>query len=470
MRIVFALFAAAVGCHKEPEVEPLTVDELRDPASCVECHPTHHEQWSGSMHAYASEDPVFRAMNAQGQRETDGALGDFCVKCHAPAAVALGLTTDGLNLDDVPEAQRGVTCWFCHQVDALGADAHNNPLEVADDDQFRGPIADPVETPAHRSVYAPTHDRDDLQSSALCGSCHDIVTPLGGHIERTYAEWQASLFAKPVFGLTCAGCHLPGSDGLAAEADGVKLRRIHDHAMPGVDLALTEFPGRDAQQALVQELLDDTVNAYLCVSTPAETTLAVVTLENVAAGHLFPSGAAADRRMWVELVAYQGGTVIDQSGVIPLGEDVSAVTDDEDPDLWRLWSTLIDPLGEPTHKFWEAQDLDVGELLVVQTTLDPSDPAYVSTHRTRNYLVRGGVPDRITVAVHLEPIGREILDGLVDSGDLDPAVRDAMPRFTLGPTVLEWTPAVPVNAGSLACVPKPPPATGGSTTSTGSTP
>ena len=49
------------------------------------------------MHAYASDDPVFRAMNQRAQRETSGALGDFCVKCHAPMAVQKALTTDGLE-------------------------------------------------------------------------------------------------------------------------------------------------------------------------------------------------------------------------------------------------------------------------------------------------------------------------------------------------------------------------------------
>ena len=29
-------------------------------------------------------------MNKRGQRETNGALGTFCLKCHAPMAVALG--------------------------------------------------------------------------------------------------------------------------------------------------------------------------------------------------------------------------------------------------------------------------------------------------------------------------------------------------------------------------------------------
>ena len=53
------------------------------------------------MHAYASDDPVFRAMNERGQRETDGGLGSFCIQCHAPIAVHEGATSNGLNLDQV---------------------------------------------------------------------------------------------------------------------------------------------------------------------------------------------------------------------------------------------------------------------------------------------------------------------------------------------------------------------------------
>src|SRR5205085_9814425 len=86
-----AAFAAA-GCGGEGGT--LSAAELRDPAACQGCHPSQFAEWAGSMHAYASEDPVFLAMNQRGQRETNGALGDFCVRCHAPQVVRAGLTTD----------------------------------------------------------------------------------------------------------------------------------------------------------------------------------------------------------------------------------------------------------------------------------------------------------------------------------------------------------------------------------------
>ena len=85
------------ACTAETESEPVYLDKaaMMDPATCGECHQTHLTQWSGSMHAYASKDPVFLAMNARGQRETNGELGSFCVQCHAPMALRTGATTDG---------------------------------------------------------------------------------------------------------------------------------------------------------------------------------------------------------------------------------------------------------------------------------------------------------------------------------------------------------------------------------------
>jgi hypothetical protein len=320
---------------------------------------------------------------------------------------------------------------------------------------MRGPFADAVESAAHPSAYSSLHDRDELESSDLCGSCHDIVTPLGAHIERTYLEWQQSLFATPFVSVNCGGCHMTGRDGLAAEAEGVKLRRVHDHAMPGVDVALTEFPEADDQRAAVQELLDDSVNAFLCVQPPdGSTTLAVVTLENVGAGHRFPSGATADRRVWVDIRAYEGDQLIWASGDAADGQPL---VDLDDPDLWGMYSTLLDSDGQPTHRFWEAADIESDALLPVQATLDPYDPAFIQTHVSHNYIVRNGTPDRITAEVRVRPVPLDLVQELVTTGHLDAAIADAVPTFTLTPTILEWTPAVGVNSGSLGCVPEPPP-------------
>ena len=105
------------------------------------------------MHAYAAEDPVFRAMNKRGQRETNGELGDFCVQCHAPLAVAMGLTEDGLNLDDVPSICRGSPATSATTSRTSPA-THNNPLTLAMDDTMRGALK------AKEAVENDVHDSD----------------------------------------------------------------------------------------------------------------------------------------------------------------------------------------------------------------------------------------------------------------------------------------------------------------------
>src|SRR5262249_20346151 len=154
----------------------------------------------------------FLAMNARGQRETGGRLGSFCIQCHAPMALRSGESEDGLNLKEMPAALRGVTCYFCHSVVKVEG-THNAPLVLADDRVVRAGIRDPASTPAHKAAYSPLLDREQPDSSTLCGSCHDIVAPEGAHIERTYAEWQNTLFVRSSNQLSCGGCHMEGRNG-----------------------------------------------------------------------------------------------------------------------------------------------------------------------------------------------------------------------------------------------------------------
>jgi hypothetical protein len=359
-------------------------------------------------------------------------------------AVQTGATKDGLNLAGVPAKLRGVTCFFCHSVDAVKG-THDNPLTLASDGVMRGGIADPVPSGAHEAAYSPLLDRSKMESSSLCGSCHDIVAPLGAHIERTYAEWQGTLFSHADSRLTCSECHMEGRTGLAAEAPGVKLRKIHGHGFPGVDVALTDFPETKAQAAAIQQSLDTTLQAALCVKgadSPGATIQVV--LDNVGAGHLWPSGVAHDRRAWVELQAFAKGQVIYQSGVVTDGTSVTKLAD---PDLWLMRECMFDKQGKSVDMFWEAASTETSQL-PGPTTNVPTDPDYYLTHVFRTFPRPTSIPsslptppDRITMRVRLIPVGLDVLDDLVASGDLDPAVKARMPVFTLAATNLEWTAA-----------------------------
>jgi nitrate/TMAO reductase-like tetraheme cytochrome c subunit len=431
----------AAGCASDPSNEPqaLSREQLMDPETCADCHAEQYREWSGSMHAYASDDPVFLAMNARGQREAG--IGDFCVNCHAPMAVREGATTDGSNLAELPRSLQGVTCYFCHTAEAVEG-THNNPIRLARDELMRGSIADPVAIRAHGTRYSPLLDRDRLESSELCGSCHDVHNQHGTRLERTYEEWRESVFSSETTGTTCGQCHMPQSREPKAIASGqeLPLRRTHHHGFFGVDLALTDFPEREAQERGVQEALDSSLQRALCVKSSGDAATVLVILDNVAAGHSFPSGAAQDRRLWVELSAYAGDRIIYRSGHVPQGESVTRL---DDPDLWLIRDCMFDAEQKPVHMFWEARSV-TSNLLPAPVTLDPADPRYYRRHVVRSFPSSSrerlpGQPDRVTLDIWLQPIGLDVLDEVVESGDLDESIRDAMPTLRVGPRV-EWTP------------------------------
>ena len=114
------------------------------------------------------------------------------------------------------------------------------------------------------------------------------------------------------------------STGTASTTSTVS-RSLHGHDFPAVDLPLTDFPGADpamSKQA-AQALLDTTVQSTICVDDAARKIL--LALDNVAAGHSWPTGASQDRRVWVDITAYSGNDVIYHSGVAA-GETVKEAT------------------------------------------------------------------------------------------------------------------------------------------------
>ncbi len=431
-RTLWAMTVVVAGCGDS--VEQLTYEQALDPEQCQTCHPEHYKQWSGSMHAFAGDDPLFLAMNARGQRETNGELGDFCVQCHAPLALRNGLTTDGTNLDEVPKHMRGVTCAFCHLTEAVEG-THNNPLRLATEVIMRGAF-EAADGAAHASMVSPLHDRSNPESSNLCGSCHDIVLPNGIHLEQTFSEWKESLFSHntPAELQTCGRCHMPGYDGVAADVPGVPLRRITDHKMVGVDVATIDWPEKDAQRAAIQQMLDTTVVAQMCIARVPGGTQVTIDLENLAAGHNFPSGATIDRRVWVELRATLGATEIYSVGNIPEG---TAVATSSAADLWTFYDRAYKDDDEVAHMFWDVARVDKN-LMPAPTAISPADPDWRDPHVVRDFRF-DGVADRIEMNVHIRPVGLDVIDDLIASGDLDPSYRDVQPTFTLSAANVVWT-------------------------------
>jgi hypothetical protein len=445
--LVLALLAA---CGEEY----LPVEELMKPETCQTCHPNHYTEWSGSMHAYASDDPVFQAMNKLGQEETGGELGGFCVQCHAPLALQLGLTTDGTNLADVPQWAKGIGCYTCHNVKEV-AGTHNNPLVLAMDQTMRGGIKDAVESPAHKTAFSPLVDAESQESSAMCGSCHDIVTPGNVHLERTFAEWQTTIFARPDprLHLSCASCHMIVSTDVIAEGPGldVPLRPLgrREHTFAGIDVALTPWPETEAQLAAINRDLKGVLLPRLCVQ-PADGGAIDYRLDNVGAGHMFPSGATADRRAWAEVIAYdENDQVIFSSGVMPPAEpytDPEELTSDSN--LWVLGTPSYDASGAPTELFWRVATIDhPGTLLKPATTTDPADPDFYHSVEKR-YPIPGllGQVRRVTARTLIRPVPYALIEDLMASGHLTTDLRPQIPTHVIEGSVLEW------RTGAESCV------------------
>jgi hypothetical protein len=439
-----ALVTAPLACSSSSSAPPdyLTLPTMLDPQTCQSCHVNHYEQWASSMHAYASDDPVFRAMNARGQRETNGQLGNFCVKCHAPMALAQNATTDGTNLDSVPQELHGVTCFFCHTIDAVTG-SHNAAVSLSGTLVMRGEYDNPVTNTAHASTYDALHDRTQSESAGLCGGCHDIVSPAGAHIERTFAEWQASVYATSQ-GDTCTQCHMNKSatTGPIAQVAGANLpnRYTTAHDFPAVDVALTSgFPDVTSETAAVVQSLQATLQVALCVTTAGAVRILV---DNVSAGHQWPSGAVQDRRAWAEVIASANGKTFYQSGVVPAGTPVTAV--ENDPDLWLLRDCMFDSTGAQVDMFWQAATTQ-GNELPAPVTFDPTSPNFYKTHIYQTFprdptAVLSQMPDQVTMRIRLQTIGLDVLDDLVSTGDLDAGVAAAVPTFDVVPLVT-WTPA-----------------------------
>jgi len=446
MRLCSSLLLGCLGCSA-PAAEPssYSIEQLMDPKTCAKCHARQYQEWSGSMHAYASVDPLFVALNQRGQDEAK--VGNFCASCHAPLAVRTGATHDGTNLASLPSQLQGVTCYVCHNINQI-TNTHNNSTRLANDNIMRGSLSDALPNEAHQSAYSPLHDRTQLESSKLCGSCHDVVNGHAVAIERSFAEWQQSAFATSS-GSTCGQCHMPKSaeSGPIAEVPGVPARERHSHRFPGVDLALTPFPEAEAQRLAVQSLLDTTLQTALCVRGSGTNANLVVVVDNVASGHKWPSGAAQDRRAWFEVAAFAKDRELYRSGSVAAGSDPDPT---QDPDLWLVSDCMLDRAGNSVSKMWAATSVD-SNLLPVQLTFDKGSPLFYQTHVMRSFpkdplASLPSFPERATLDVHLQPFPLTLFDELFDNPErlgLDAegvaALREKILPLNVGEQLV-WTP------------------------------
>jgi hypothetical protein len=216
------------------------------------------------------------------------------------------------------------------------------------------------------------------------------------------------------------------------------------HSFLAVDQPTTPtLPAPPASETSLQQFLDTTVSTALCVVQQDGNGAIRVIVDNIAAGHSVTSGSAQDRRLWAEVIAYQAGQVIYQSGVVPAGAPVTSLT--SDPDLWLVRDCMFDDAGAQVNMFWQAASVE-SNLIPYPTTSVATDPAYYRTHVIQYYprnqtATLPAAPDKVTLRLLLQPIGLDVLQDLESSGDLDAGVAGQIPTLVFPEPILTWTAA-----------------------------
>ncbi len=339
------------------------------PEVCGECHVEHYADWAGSMHAYATQDPIFEGMLKKGIEETEGKLDQFCIQCHAPVASKLGDTPVTQLADDThvmpldrqkTTVHQGVVCTTCHATTSVESTV-NADFSLTDSVTLYGPTGNAAAVTAHAEAgLGEVKQSSLLTRSLMCGSCHNVVNPKGALLENTFSEWYAGPFntGNPDTDRSCQDCHMPQVQG---EIVSGKVAAMHRHTFVGVDIALIDdFPDKVRQRRLVEELLQSA--AELTITRVGRQGADIrVDVKNINNGHALPSGSTADRQVWVHLQVYdQDDNLIFESGMMDANGDLMdrvdghSLTPGGDPDLLMFGSLLFNEHGEHVTFPWQA--------------------------------------------------------------------------------------------------------------------
>lgn len=344
------------GCRKDnPLVSQTgrpqyTITQFDSSQGCAICHPDQYNEWSGSMHRYASNDPVWRLANNGLQTSTNGRLKSWCFQCHAPIAFLTGTAPQTFQFSDLPPIVReGVNCDFCHILRGPFATTDQNiDYHIVPGRTKYGTIRDPVPNSSHENGYDPAYSRSDV-----CRPCHDLIIN-GVPTEVTFMEWQNSPWGA--MSVECQDCHMPTYTGRAAVSGPVR-NNLHRHDFIGVDVAVTDFPNKPQQRAAVDSLLKN--SATVTVDVPATVNVGdslriAVTVYNDKTGHNLPTSVFFFRQMWVEVFVWTGSDTLYRSGHLDANGDLkdanSALEPNADRDL-VLFGGVLYKHGVETNVF-----------------------------------------------------------------------------------------------------------------------
>lgn len=352
-----------------PGTQPLDITQvIASPATCVACHGDYadyspYDTWGGSMMSFAAIDPLFLALNAISNKDLEGVVevGDYCLRCHTPAAWLEGRSepVDGSNLTE-EDLEIGVSCDFCHRmVDPLTDEGR----ELSRPDTTVHANAQYVVTPVYerRGPYDDANAPHDTRysefftKSEICGTCHDIYNPvydLETPLETTYSEWKYSAFAEE--GIECQDCHMPKVKGYAAYAGNLKLRDdVYKHEMVGGSAWMPDVliwmydiePDRVEALKRTKRLAVEMLQNASEIELSDDGDVLKVKVTNLA-GHKLPTGYPEGRRMWLNIRFYDSsGGLLSESGAYD--ESTGELSHDDELKVYEAKPGMKDVEGYP---------------------------------------------------------------------------------------------------------------------------
>ncbi len=218
---------------EDPHFEVFSKSSFPSATECASCHQQIFDEWAGSSHAYASVSPMFQVFEDKINKLSQGTIGYFCMRCHAPVATTMGLRRDQAIWDGPRVFREGVTCVACHRVKSnyvksngerriepgdiyepvFGAgDGMGVELALKYKQYFKVKDSAADKTPG-QAMHRRSIQFEELKKSTFCVSCHQVAVQPGVKLEVVWDQYRASPAYRQ--GVTCQDCHMgkvPGVD------------------------------------------------------------------------------------------------------------------------------------------------------------------------------------------------------------------------------------------------------------------
>jgi hypothetical protein len=325
-----------------------------EPEVCAGCHPDKYEEWSGSVHALAFQDPIYQGELNKGFKAVGHEVTKQCEGCHSPA----GVVTDEIKGPGFKGLGRvalaGVSCDICHSISGVthgqtptrepengsfilspGEDTPDGPKLVK-----RGPFPPPEGCGGgfHECRESSLHLQADL-----CAGCHQVYHyEYHFPLEATYLEWKRGPYAQR--NIHCQDCHMVETEVFRRTADTFRkpVREEYRHYFSGANYLLYHLAGAAAKRAGDEQLaaslakkeqmaIDKLKSAAALELAPVYHDGALaevrVRVKNVRAGHNLPTSLTNVREMWLEVTAKDAaGRPVITSGLLDEHGSVEAGT------------------------------------------------------------------------------------------------------------------------------------------------